>query len=171
MTYLLQSERSWRAERAEVGRKSPGPKIAWRGGSPKIARVEGSWPIFGEPEGPKPWRYKNVAILTQQKVQPRIPNSAQNQISRKWQTFSYLLQKNEENWELLLVFTMTSAASMHQTYLCSIFVFAFVPLHMLFKNSNVSFAECNDFFYYGGRYINWDRRCLLRHASFNILNG
>ena len=32
-----------------------------------------------------------------------------------------------------MISTVTFAESKHQTYLCPIFVFAYVPLHMLFK--------------------------------------
>ena len=81
MTDLLQSKRSWRAESAEVGKNSSGPKISRRGG---IARAEGPWMIFGEPERPKPgsWADRSkMSLLTQQNNHPRMTNSAQNQDS------------------------------------------------------------------------------------------
>ena len=85
--------------------------------------------------------------FTQQKIQARMPNSARNQkFSRKWQALVIL--KNEQHWNLLLVSTMTSAESKHQTYLCLIFVFAYVPLHMLFKIPK-SFLQSVFFFIIG----------------------
>ena len=71
----MQSERSWRAEGAEVGRKSPGPKVQRRGGSEKIARAEGPWAIFGEPERPKRRSWADGATMLQL-IQQKIHSSA-----------------------------------------------------------------------------------------------
>ena len=83
-------------------------------------------------------RSKNVAINTaknlaqddkfssESTIQLRIKNSTENDTL-------LIILKNERNWNLLLISTVTSAGSKHQTYLCWIFVLANLPSHMLFK--------------------------------------
>ena len=97
MTDLLQSERSWSADNAEVGKKSSGPKIPRRGGSSKIARAEGPWAIFGEPERPKPrsWADRSkMSQLTQQNNLPRMTNSLRIKNSAENDKLSVMLKND-----------------------------------------------------------------------------
>ena len=95
-----------------------------RGGSPKL--------ITGAPEAWKlGGRSKPVAINSAKNHAQETSSPENQKFSGKCQTFSYT--KHDQNWNSLLISTVTSAESKHDTYLCSIFMFVYVPLHMFLK--------------------------------------